>query len=101
EYYSVYIDDSMICGSMVFNFQERVYHTQYLASNSTYNKYYPMIFLYYNLIKDALERNFKYLSFGISTLNRGKYLDEGLATFKEGFGSSAICNRTYYKNINK
>ncbi|MDL0417632.1 GNAT family N-acetyltransferase, partial [Clostridioides difficile] len=32
EFYAVYIDDIMICGSMVFNFQERVYHTQYLAS---------------------------------------------------------------------
>lgn len=101
EFYAVYIGDIMICGSMVFNFQGRVYHTQYLASNSAYNKYYPMIFLNYNLIKNASDRNFKYFSFGISTLNRGKYLDEGLAIFKEGFGSSAVCNRTYYKNINK
>ncbi|EQF29134.1 femAB family protein [Clostridioides difficile CD160] len=101
EFYAVYIDDIMICGSMVFNFQDKVYHTQYLASDSAYNKYYPMIFLNYNLIKNASDRNFKYLSFGISTLNKGKYLDEGLAIFKEGFGSSGVCNRTYYKNINK
>lgn len=60
-----------------------------------------MIFLYYNLIKDVLERNFKYFFFGISILNRGKYLDEGLVIFKEGFGLSVICNRIYYKNINK
>jgi hypothetical protein len=99
-FYGVYMEKEMIAGSMVFNFDNEVFHTQYLASNPEYLSCYPMDFLIVNLIKYAYDKNFKYMSFGISTENNGKFLNEGLARFKEGFGCKYAINKTFYKDIN-
>lgn len=99
EFYGVYYKDNLIAGSMVFNFNNTVFHTQYLASNSAYSNYYPMNFLNYNLIKEAYINNFSFFSFGISTEEQGKVLNTSLAQFKEGFGTMGSINRTYYKDL--
>lgn len=49
EFYGVYHEDKMIAGSMVFNFQMNVFHTQYLAADQQYLNLYPMNFLNTNL----------------------------------------------------
>lgn len=99
EFYGIYYKDKLISGSMVFNFNNTVFHTQYLASDPVYSNYYPMNFLNYNLIKEAYINNFKFFSFGISTEKQGKILNTSLAQFKEGFGTIASINRTYFKEL--
>jgi lipid II:glycine glycyltransferase (peptidoglycan interpeptide bridge formation enzyme) len=99
EFYGVYHKDNLIAGSMVFNFNNNVFHTQYLASNPAYSNYYPMNFLNYNLIKEAYINNFSFFSFGISTEEQGEILNTSLAQFKEGFGAIGSINRTYYKKL--
>lgn len=99
KFYGVYYNDNLIAGSMVFNFNNDVFHTQYLASNSVYSNYYPMNFLNYNLIKEAYLNNFRFFSFGINTENQGNVLNTSLAQFKEGFGTIGSINRTYYKEL--
>lgn len=37
----------------------------------------------------------KFFSFGISTENKGKVLNEGLAFFKEAFGARGVVNNAY------
>lgn len=97
EFYGVYIKDSIIAGSMVFKFEKRVFHTQYLAADQGYLKFYPMNFLDEQLISLAKEEGFRYFSFGISTEDKGKILNKSLAKFKEGFGTQFGINRTYVK----
>jgi hypothetical protein len=99
EFYGVYYKNNLIAGSMVFNFNNTVFHTQYLASNLVYSNYYPMNFLNYNLIREAYINNFRFFSFGISTEEQGKILNTSLAQFKEGFGTMGSINRTYYKEL--
>ena len=99
KFYGVYYDNYLIAGSMVFNFNNTVFHTQYLASNPVYSNYYPMNFLNYNLIKEAYMNNYRFFSFGISTEEQGKVLNTSLAQFKEGFGTIGSINRSYYKNL--
>lgn len=99
EFYGVYYNEKMIAGSMVFNFNNTVFHTQYLASDPVYSKYYPMNFLNYKLIREANINNFRFFSFGISTENQGKILNTSLAQFKEGFGTMGSINRTYFKEL--
>lgn len=99
KFYGVYYKDNLIAGSMVFNFNNNVFHTQYLASDSSYSNYYPMNFLNYNLIKEAYINKFKFFSFGINTEDKGKVLNTSLAQFKEGFGAIGSINRTYYKEL--
>jgi len=99
EFYGVYYKDNLIAGSMVFNFNNTVFHTQYLASDSVYSKYYPMNFLNYNLIREAYLNSFRFFSFGISTEKQGEILNTSLAQFKEGFGAMSSINRTYFKEL--
>lgn len=97
EFYGVFWHEELIAGSMLFNFTNKVLHTQYLASSSQYLKMFPMNFLDTNLIMLAKERGFRYFSFGTSTEQHGKILNKHLAQFKEGFGTEYGLNRTFVK----
>ncbi len=99
DFYGAYHQDLMLAGTIVFKFNKQVFHTQYLASDQTKLSLFPMEFLNTNLIKIAKEQGYEYFSFGISTEEHGKVLNEGLAQFKEGFGSSYCINKTYYKKL--
>ena len=99
EFYGVFLKEKMIAGSMVFNFDNRVFHTQYLAADQTCLKMYPMNFLDTNLIITAKERGFRYFSFGTSTGERGKVLNKPLAQFKEGFGTEFGLNKSFFKAL--
>ena len=99
DFYGVFFEEKLIAGSMLFYFGKDVLHTQYLAQDSEYSRLYTMNFLNYNLIKLAKDKGFKRFSFGISTEERGKVLNTGLAVFKEGFGTRFCNNRSYYKEF--
>lgn len=97
-FYGVFEGEQMVAGSMLFDFDSKVLHTQYLACLPEYNKKFAMNFMDYNLIMIAKIENFKFFSFGTSTGNHGKDLNVGLALYKEGFGCEYSVNRTYYKS---
>lgn len=97
-FYGVYSEGKMISGSMVFILND-VFHTQYLCADPECLYLKPMDFMDGSLIIKAYEEGFKYFSFGISTEDHGHYLNENLAKFKEGFGTSFYINKTFYKNI--
>lgn len=99
EFYGVYKDEKLIAGSMVFLFENDVFHTQYLASDEDYLKCYPMDYLIYHLIETAISKKMTYFSFGICTEDRGRYLNLGLSRFKEGFGTHFCNNKIYEKNL--
>lgn len=99
DFYGVYLQDTLVAGTMLFRFGTRVLHTQYLAALVEYQKLFPMNFLDYQLILLAREQGYQYFSFGISTEENGKTLNTGLALFKEGFGTDYSVNRTYVKEF--
>lgn len=101
EFYAVYHENKMIAGSMVFLFDDNVFHTQYLAASQDSLKLYPMNYLDTNLIITAKQKGFRYFSFGTSTEEHGKVLNKKLAEFKEGFGTNCGVNKTYVKSFNK
>lgn len=98
-FFGVFYDGEIVAGSMVFCFDKKVFHTQYLATNQEKLALYPSEFLYYNLIKTAAEDKYDNLSFGTSTLEHGRILNKSLAQFKEGFGTREYVNRTFTKVI--
>lgn len=98
-FYGVYEEEQMAAGSMLFDFDHKVLHTQYLACLPEYNRKFAMNFMDYNLIMIAKNEGFEAFSFGTSTGNHGKDLNTGLALYKEGFGCEYSVNRTYYKNV--
>lgn len=97
QFYGVYLEDKMIAGSMIFVFDGRIFHTQYLSSDEQYLKMFPMDFLIGNLIQTAVDQKMELFSFGICTEDQGRYLNLGLSRFKEGFGTEFCINRSYEK----
>ena len=95
QFYGVYLEERMIAGSMIFIFDGRIFHTQYLSSDEQYLKLFPMDFLITNLIQTAVEQSMELFSFGICTEDQGRYLNLGLSRFKEGFGTEFCINRSY------
>lgn len=95
QFYGVYLEDKMIAGSMIFVFDGRIFHTQYLSSDEQYLKLFPMDFLIGNLIQTAVDQKMELFSFGICTEDQGRYLNLGLSRFKEGFGTEFCINRSY------
>ncbi len=97
-FYGVFLQDIMIAGSMVFDFNEKkTFHTQYLASKRDYLEYCPNEFLYTNLIKESRKLGYRFISFGNATLEHGAVLNENLALFKESFNMESYINKTYIK----
>lgn len=99
DFYGVFYEDKMIAGAMLFYFGKKIVHAQYLAQDIDYANLYTMNFLDFNLIQMTKDKGFSIFSFGISTEDRGKYLNKGLAQFKEGFGCDFCNNRSYIKNF--
>lgn len=97
QFYGVYLGEQMIAGSMIFVFDGRIFHTQYLSSDEQYLKMFPMDFLIANLIQTAVGQNMELFSFGICTEDQGRYLNLGLSRFKEGFGTEFCINHSYEK----
>lgn len=97
EFFGTFLDDEMIAGSMMFYFPKiSCAHTQYLAARQAYNKLSPMTFMYYSMIEKMKELGYKKVSWGTATEDLGQYLNTGLITSKEDFGSRYCNNLTYY-----
>lgn len=95
-FYGVYFRNIMIAGSMVFNFcNNKVFHTQYLASRQEYLEYCPNEFMYTKLIETALEEEYRFLSYGTATLDHGNIYNESLGIYKEGYNTDSYLNNTY------
>lgn len=98
-FYGVYLQERLVAGCMAFYFEKKVFHTQYLAQDPDFAHLYLMNFLDFELIRLAKEKGFEKFSFGISTENRGRILNKGLALFKEGFGCRYCVNRSFLKML--
>lgn len=95
-FFGVFKEDEMLAGAMMFYFEKpSCAHTQYLAARQAYNKLSPMTFMYYSMIVEMKQRGYKNISWGTATEDMGAYLNMGLITSKEDFGSSYCNNLTY------
>jgi len=83
--------------ALIFKFKN-VFHTQYLDVNYAYSKEYPNLFLIHFLIQDAANERYRLFSFGASTEQDGQFLNEGLFTYKQGYGGGSIILPAFDKN---
>jgi hypothetical protein len=86
--------DLLLAATLLFKF-ENVIHTQYMATNDMGKEVGALDFLIETCIQQAQEENYKSFSFGISTEQGGKVLNEGLVAQKEAFGARAVVLDTY------
>ena len=93
---TIYLEDIMIAGIWLVLATNKTAHTFYIAQNYQYTEYQPLSCVVNYIIKYLQNNNFKYLNFGISTENGGKYINKGLFEFKESFGGFGV-SRFYYR----
>lgn len=84
--------------AVVFRFKN-VFHTQYLDTNYDYTGQYPNLYLIHHLLLEAGKEGDSFLSFGASTENGGRYLNEGLYNYKAEYGGGDIILPLYRKDI--
>lgn len=83
----------MVSGVIVYE-SMNVAHTQYIASTDEGKKLYATVLVLDFLINDHY-KNKRWFDFGISTEDNGFYLNDGLISFKERFGTRAIVHDFY------
>lgn len=99
-FFGGYSKDELIAGAAVFYFQKtKALHTQYLCAKEEFAKLSPMSFMYYSMILEAKKMNYKKVSWGVSTENLGRVLNQGLLKNKESYGSTYSINKTFYKEL--
>lgn len=90
-------DGRIEAGTVLF-LQAGVVHTQYLANSDEGRKNGALDCLLDWLITDVYKDK-TWFDFGISCEQEGRYLNEGLAAQKEGFGARAVVHDFYKINL--
>jgi hypothetical protein len=91
--WAVYIDGSMIGGSVVF-LSSQVVHLQYIATNNEGKKWHALDLIVHELIQTYRSRK-HYLSFGISPGEDEAGLNTGLVQNKESYGARSLPHDIY------
>jgi hypothetical protein len=91
--YGAYYDRKMVAGVTNFICNDRVMLAFYISHLEEYQDVRPVNHLFYKIIDWGIANNFKYLDFGIFTVDEDP--NWGLGKFKESFGARGIF-REYY-----
>jgi hypothetical protein len=83
----------MCAGSVLYHAGPAI-HAQYIAATDDARRIGALDLLFTTLIAGARQQ-VRYFDFGNSNEQEGRYLNRGLADFKEGFGARAICQDFY------
>lgn len=90
------LNGKILGGFLIFNINSIGWHIFYSALDYNYIEYKPIHFCLFMLKKYLSEMSYKYLNYGISTENSGKYINESLLSFKESFNGIGVI-RTYWQ----
>ena len=95
--FGAFKDDTLMAGVCNFSANKNVVLAFYISHDEDYQKYRPVNLLFFEIMKRYRQEGFKYLDFGIFTVNMEP--NWGLGRFKENFGSRGIFRDTFYKEL--
>lgn len=95
--YAALKDGNIIAGCVCFVYKEAV-HVQYMAADEEARRI-GALDLAVSAVMEEHRESRKWLDFGISTEDGGKYLNEGLVSQKEGFGGRTNVYRIWELDI--
>ena len=90
-------DGELIAGTIVYEYGQ-VVHTQYMAANEIAREI-GALDLAVSAVIEKYRDSKRWLDFGISTENGGRYLNDGLISQKEGFGGRTNVYEMWKLNI--
>lgn len=91
------LDGELLAGTIVFE-NGKIAHTQYMANSEKGRELGALDCVIDYLVTNRYS-DYEYLDFGMSNENQGRFLNEGLASQKEGFGGRAVVYDFYEWNI--
>jgi len=98
----VYSKGVLLGGSLIFVCNERTLLAFYIALDYNYQKYRPINYLLYEIIKWGQENGFKYLDLGVNqeeSKNNPMEVNQGLISFKSSMGAQCFFRNQFYKKI--
>lgn len=91
--FGAFLEGQMVAGVTNFICNDRVVLAFYISHDEAYQKYRPVNHLFYEIIRWAIEGGYRFLDFGIFTVNEDP--NWGLGKFKESFGARGILRETF------
>jgi hypothetical protein len=91
--YKVMSGKALMAGAVLYKNHD-VVHAQYIASTEVGREKGALDYLFDHLIHSRFS-HYAYFSFGVSTEDQGRYLNQGLASWKEGFGARCWPHRFF------
>ncbi|MCI0512201.1 GNAT family N-acetyltransferase [candidate division KSB1 bacterium] len=93
--FAAYGGTKMVAGVVMFTCNPQVVLAFYISHNEEYQQYRGVNILFYEIIKWAIENGYKFLDFGIFTVDMEP--NWGLGRFKESFGAQGVFRDTLIK----
>lgn len=90
-------DNTLMAGVCNFSANKNVVLAFYISHDEQYQQYRPVNLLFFEIMKRYREEGYKYLDFGIFTVNMEP--NWGLGRFKENFGARGLFRDTFYKEL--
>lgn len=91
--FTALLGDELLAGVIVYE-HDLVAHAQYTANSEKGMEVGALDLVFDYLIRDRY-RDKRYISFGVSSEDEGRALNEGLAAYKEGFGARTVVHDFY------
>jgi lipid II:glycine glycyltransferase (peptidoglycan interpeptide bridge formation enzyme) len=95
--WGAFLGEKLIAGVCNFSANKGVVLAFYISHDEDYQEYRAVNLLFYEIMKRYKDEGFKFLDFGIFTVNMDP--NWGLGRFKENFGARGIFRDTFYKDI--
>ncbi len=95
--WGAFLGDKLIAGVCNFSANEKVVLAFYISHNEDYQEYRAVNLLFFEIMKKYKEEGFKFLDFGIFTVNMEP--NWGLGRFKENFGARGILRDTFILDL--
>jgi len=96
----IFDGETYLSGMMLFVFkQAKAIHFQYVAPNESLRDKNGTTALYIEAMREAKRMGLEKFSWGISTEDGGRILNESLYHFKESFGAKSAVNVTFTKKF--
>ena len=92
--FNVYKNDKIVAGTTIFESQN-VAHSQYISADEDRSLLGSLDFLHFYIIDEVFKNEKKYFDFGNSNINNGENINQGLQSWKEGFGARTIIHNYY------
>lgn len=95
--WGAFLREKLTAGVCNFSVNSNVVLAFYISHDEAYQEYRPVNLLFYEIMKQYQNEGFRFLDFGIFTVNMEP--NWGLGRFKENFGARGIFRDTFYKDL--